>query len=271
MRRQSHLARPRVASRVSIGFVVLVASSLASACVVSFDGYELRGNGGTDTGNGGDAASSGKPGGGSKSDGGRSGASAAGSPNGSAGDPESGAAGDGGSGAAGAAGSSSGGGGTPTAGSGGNGGTSGGGGSAGNAGSGGSAGSGGGGGAKNCPVNLQRPPLIEIPKAGGGFYCMDRTEVTNEEYSLFLASSPGTANQVAACGFNTSFVPDTSAACAAEEVAKYDPVARPNVPVGCVDWCDAKRYCEWAGKRLCGAIGGGSNPPGSFADANASQ
>ena len=235
---------------------MLVASSLASACLVSFDGYELRGNGGSANGN--DAASSGKP------NGGRGGASAGGSPSGAAGDPDPGDAGEGGTGMAGsdgAAGGSSGGGGAATAGASGNGGTSG---SAGNAGS-------GGGGAKNCPVNLEGPPLIEIPKPGGNFYCMDRTEVTNQEYSLFLASQPGTANQAAACGFNTSFAPDTSPACAAEEVAKYDPVARPNVPVGCIDWCDAKRYCEWAGKRLCGAIAGGANPPASFADESASQ
>lgn len=269
MRRQSHLARPRVASRFRAGFVVLVASSIASACLVSFEGYELRGSGGSDTSNGGDAASSGNTAGGSKSNGGRGGAGAAGNPDGTAGDPDTGDAGDGGTGMAGSAGTA-GSGGAATAGTSGDGGRSG---STGNAGSGGggAGGGGGGGGAKNCPVNLQGPPLIEIPKAGGGFYCMDRTEVTNQEYSLFLASNPGTANQGAACAFNTSFDPDTTAACAAEEVAKYDPVARPNVPVGCIDWCDAKRYCEWTGKRLCGAIAGGSNPPGSFADPNASQ
>jgi formylglycine-generating enzyme len=127
-------------------------------------------------------------------------------------------------------------------------------------------GNGGSGGnePKNCPVNLEGPPLIEIPKPGGGFYCMDRTEITNEQYAVFLAANPSAAGQEAACSWNATFEPDTSAACASTAQAKYDPVARPKVPVGCIDWCDA-------GKRLCGAIGGGSNPTSSFADASASQ
>jgi hypothetical protein len=31
-----------------------------------------------------------------------------------------------------------------------------------------------------------------------------------------------------------------------------------NKPVFGVDWCDAETYCRWAGKRLCGSVGGGS-------------
>lgn len=112
--------------------------------------------------------------------------------------------------------------------------------------------------------------MIEIPKPQGGVFCMDRTEVPNEDYAVFLASSPSSAGQAASCSWNTSFLPDTSASCATE-LGRYDPIARPRSPVSCVDWCDAKRYCEWAGKRLCGAIAGGPNPPSSFASPNESQ
>jgi formylglycine-generating enzyme len=271
-------------SATATGFAFVLAGSLASGCLVSFDGYQAleSGDAGNASGDAGNATSGGKASGGSKGNGGRAaggngGNGATEALGGNGGEPIGGSASGGGAG-----GKVSGGG---NSGNGGNGGASGNGGAGGkvsgggNSGSGGSAGtagvsgSAGAGGtpAKNCPVNLEGPPLIEIPKAGGGFFCMDRTEVPNEDYAAFLATNPSTASgQGAECSWNNSYQPDTSVACAAA-LGAYDPVVRPRVPVSCVDWCDAKRYCAWAGKRLCGAIAGGANPPGSYIDANASQ
>jgi len=93
--------------------------------------------------------------------------------------------------------------------------------------------------------------------------------VPNEDYAVFLATNP-TPDQGAPCSWNDSLQPDTSTNCASA-LGAYDPVARPRVPVSCIDWCDAKQYCQWAGKHLCGKMGGGNNPPADYIDADASQ
>jgi formylglycine-generating enzyme required for sulfatase activity len=111
--------------------------------------------------------------------------------------------------------------------------------------------------------------LVAVPKAGGGIFCIDRNEVTNADYGAFLASSPSTSGQATECSWNASFLPETGSgtgwSCTS---TNYDPTNKPKTPVDCIDWCDAKKYCEWAGKHLCGAIGGGSVAVASFADAS---
>ena len=110
---------------------------------------------------------------------------------------------------------------------------------------------------------------MEIPRAGSpSIYCIDRSEVKNAEYKAFLDAVGGaTAGaQAPACAFNSSYAPDTAGAC-----NQYDPVGKANLPVACVDWCDAAAYCKWEGKHLCGRVdGGGANPPASSADATMS-
>jgi formylglycine-generating enzyme required for sulfatase activity len=93
-------------------------------------------------------------------------------------------------------------------------------------------------------------------------FCIDSTEVTRAQYAAFLATSPLVASQPAVCASNTSFVP---------AVGWPPPAGSDAFPVGGPDWCDAYAFCAWAGKRLCGHIGGGSLAFTDFASATASE
>ncbi len=110
--------------------------------------------------------------------------------------------------------------------------------------------------------------------ASAQVYCIDSTEVTRAQYQAFLDTTPSTAEQTQECLTNTDFTPEPSPCpgCPCYDPnGPFDPVGKPDVPVTCVDWCDATAFCKWAGKHLCGRIGGGSADPTKFADANESE
>jgi formylglycine-generating enzyme required for sulfatase activity len=105
-------------------------------------------------------------------------------------------------------------------------------------------------------------PMVQIE----GTFRIDATEVTNASYDRFLGEVIGNTFDASSvvhehCGFNTSYArgPDCKGATA------------PNMPVTCVDWCDAWAYCAWAGKRLCGKISGKALLPDERADISKSQ
>jgi formylglycine-generating enzyme required for sulfatase activity len=101
------------------------------------------------------------------------------------------------------------------------------------------------GGTCNSSGNCVRSPVT----VDG--YNIDATEVTVGQYAAFLAARGGsTSGQPAYCSWNTTFQPESAWPRAAE----FN-----DMPVAWVDWCDAYAYCQWAGRRLCGKIGGGSN------------
>jgi formylglycine-generating enzyme required for sulfatase activity len=91
-------------------------------------------------------------------------------------------------------------------------------------------------------------------------FCIDATEVTQADYQLFLLATVGAdAATPGPCSFKKTHVPDDAGDGA--NICDWNPVANATRPVVCADWCDAKAYCEWAGKRLCGQIGDGGAVP----------
>lgn len=132
---------------------------------------------------------------------------------------------------------------------------------AGASGSGGAGGIGGGeGGVIVCPEAPNTPTMVPVSTSAGN-YCIDSTEVTNNQYAAWLGLVMGMEiPQVTECTFNTSFVPANGMAPPADEA-----------PVTLVDWCDAAAFCAWHGKRLCGKIGGGSVPYSEITSAAVSQ
>lgn len=108
------------------------------------------------------------------------------------------------------------------------------------------------------------PPMVEVTTSTGNRYCIDSTEVTEAQYQEFLTSvsfQPGTEH--ARCAGNQTYEPGLWLSSSNPEGGCnplfWTPDLTPNWPVSCVGWCDAYAYCKWAGKRLCGAIGGGED------------
>jgi formylglycine-generating enzyme required for sulfatase activity len=83
---------------------------------------------------------------------------------------------------------------------------------------------------------------------------IDGTEVTNADYALFLAANvppQSVTTSPSHCAWNETYVPKNGWPATGED----------NLPVVWVDRCDAYAFCEWAGKRLCGKIGGAPDEP----------
>lgn len=111
-----------------------------------------------------------------------------------------------------------------------------------------------------CPNYLPGPSLVEISAPNGTKYCIDSTEVTNAHYAEFL-SEANINEQPSECAWNDTYIP----------LWGWPAENKDDYPVVEVDWCDAHAYCEWAGKRLCGRVGGGILLYGDFADATKSE
>ena len=94
--------------------------------------------------------------------------------------------------------------------------------------------------------------MIAVKDPGGvSAYCIDSTEVTNHQYTTWVAKVPALPTQIAQCQWNDSLAPSM-------------PAPDDDLPVGRVDWCDAYLFCSANGKRLCGGTFGGPTPFAEF-------
>lgn len=105
--------------------------------------------------------------------------------------------------------------------------------------------------AEPCPDEMQ-----EARFADGATFCIDKRETSREEYDQFLsAPAPETSllqQDTLLCPERESFQPGGGADCA----SAYEPGVDGELPVACVDLCDAMAYCSFRGKRLCAGRGG---------------
>jgi formylglycine-generating enzyme required for sulfatase activity len=94
---------------------------------------------------------------------------------------------------------------------------------------------------------------MALVSLGDAAVCVDRTEVTNAAYAVFLeAGAPGAAP--AGCDADAGYAPST-----------WPPLpGREAYPVTSVTWCGAHAFCAWARKRLCGDRSGAALDPSLF-------
>jgi formylglycine-generating enzyme len=91
---------------------------------------------------------------------------------------------------------------------------------------------------KPCPTGTKGPVMVRVGTSTNNF-CIDESEVTVKQYTDFVTAKAGdAAGQPPQCSWNTSYQAAFGGAN--------------DIPIAGIDWCDAREYCRWAGKRLCG-------------------
>ncbi len=123
-------------------------------------------------------------------------------------------------------------------------------------------GSGVGGGVHGCELGSKQHGSKGVLNEGTGVTgrCIDVTETTWLEYTMFLDATGDSTND------KPTLTGDLASVCSWKNSIDYayepedylwsdwmtDPTDWNDHPVAGVDWCDAAVYCAWAGKSLCG-------------------
>ncbi len=126
----------------------------------------------------------------------------------------------------------------------------------------------GGGGSGGAGGADRLAGMVEVTLPAATFF-IDAREVTAADYAAWVATAPSPTGTDPRCDWNTSVVPDVddmggtcmgSCVCTGTDGEAYDleeeRLLHPDLPVRCVDYCDAKAYCVAHGKRLCGGVAG---------------
>lgn len=111
---------------------------------------------------------------------------------------------------------------------------------------------------ESCAKPRPGPRMVSIKTHGSESYCVDTTEVTQGHFAQFLSVAKSFApSWPKECDGTPLEPPEHSAEgkplglyCG----EYYTPEKTPDLPMRCVDWCQAHAYCQWTGKRLCGYL-----------------
>jgi len=112
--------------------------------------------------------------------------------------------------------------------------------------------------------------LVLSKQPDGTCYWIDKTEVTVEQYSAFLTKHAQPTAWDSTCSWKTEpsdpMHATTDDTCVASTSSESEPF-RATKPIRCIDWCDARAFCNWAGGDLCGGtINGGAVEPQDLPD-----